>query len=28
MAMVGAQAAIAAEPVTCKAHVLAMWEGS
>ena len=27
MAMVGAQAAIAAEPVACKAHVLVMWEG-
>ena len=27
MAMVGAQAAIAAEPVACKAYVLVMWEG-
>jgi hypothetical protein len=27
MAMIGAQAAIAAEPVTCKAYVLVMWEG-
>jgi hypothetical protein len=27
MAMVSAQATIAAEPVACKAHVLVMWEG-
>jgi hypothetical protein len=27
MAMVGAQAAVAAEPVAREAHVLAMWEG-
>jgi hypothetical protein len=27
MAVVGAQATIAAEPVACEAHVLVIWEG-